>query len=320
MGSGASNPKHNRLINRSADLYQDDDTAGFTYQTTKTNNKDDSPSSNGDINDSVKTYELPAGVHNGGNKNNLQQNKLHIDRSSSGSNNPPAQAKKGKRKNEEMKQSSSTAHPLVFPSGKNPNFQMDKLNSPDSDLMKQKSSDYTYDDDPIISTLTSGFSENLDMSETGSFVSHKSEGSGNPRAKKGMRLNELSGMNAYINPNSSVNLNNNGRGGQTLNDEAKRYPNRDGSKYLDNTGGSQKQIDAYFVNNFNVSYSIKPSWIKEISLNLLVNNIFSEEYESNGYTYSYYYRPAGSGDPAITENFYYAQATRNFLLGATFKF
>ncbi len=93
-----------------------------------------------------------------------------------------------------------------------------------------------------------------------------------------------------------------------------------GDQYLDNTGSSQKQIDAYFVNNFNASYSIKPSWIKEISFNLLVNNVFSEEYESNGYTYSYYYRPAGSVDHAITENFYYAQATRNFLLGATFKF
>ncbi|MEO9571133.1 MAG: TonB-dependent receptor [Polaribacter sp.] len=93
-----------------------------------------------------------------------------------------------------------------------------------------------------------------------------------------------------------------------------------GDQYLDNTGNTSKQIDAYFVNNFNASYSIKPSWIKEVSFNLLVNNILSEAYESNGYTYSYYYRPAGSSDPAITENFYYAQATRNFLLGVTLKF
>jgi len=93
-----------------------------------------------------------------------------------------------------------------------------------------------------------------------------------------------------------------------------------GDQYLDNTSSENKKIDAYFVNNINTSYSINPSWIKEISFNLLVNNIFSHEYSSNGYTYSYYYRPEGSGDPVITENFYYAQATRNFLLGATFKF
>ena len=79
-------------------------------------------------------------------------------------------------------------------------------------------------------------------------------------------------------------------------------------------------MDAYFTNNFSASLKIHPSWVKEISLNLLVNNIFNEQYVSNGYTYSYYYRPTGSNDPAITELFYYPQATRNFLIGATLKF
>ena len=93
-----------------------------------------------------------------------------------------------------------------------------------------------------------------------------------------------------------------------------------GDQYLDNTQSSDKQIDSYFVNNFNASYKVNPKWIKEISFNLLVNNIFSKKYESNGYTYSYYYRPEGSNDDAITERFYYPQATKNFLLGATLKF
>ncbi len=93
-----------------------------------------------------------------------------------------------------------------------------------------------------------------------------------------------------------------------------------GKQYLDNTSSNTKSIDAYFVNNLNVSYKIKPKWIKEIGLNLLVNNLFNSEYVSNGYTYSYFYRPVGSSDAPITENFYYPQATTNFLLGATLKF
>ena len=79
-------------------------------------------------------------------------------------------------------------------------------------------------------------------------------------------------------------------------------------------------MDAYFVNNFNATLKINPTWIKEISLSLLVNNIFNEKYVSNRYTYSYYYRSTGSNNPAITELFYYPQATRNFLVGATLKF
>ena len=93
-----------------------------------------------------------------------------------------------------------------------------------------------------------------------------------------------------------------------------------GKQYLDNTSSDSKSMDAYFVNNFNVSFKLQPSWIKEIAFNLLINNIFNAEYVSNGYTYSYFYRPEGSTDEAITENFYYPQATTNFLAGATFKF
>ncbi len=93
-----------------------------------------------------------------------------------------------------------------------------------------------------------------------------------------------------------------------------------GKQYLDNTSSDSKSMDAYFVNNLSASYKYQPSWIKEISFNLLVNNIFNAEYVSNGYTYSYYYRPVGSTDNAITENFYYPQATTNFLLGITLKF
>lgn len=93
-----------------------------------------------------------------------------------------------------------------------------------------------------------------------------------------------------------------------------------GKQFLDNTSTDTRSMKAYFVNNLSVSYKLKPKWIKEIDFNLLVNNIFDEKYVSNGYTYSYYYRPQGSTDDAITENFYYPQAGINFLAGMTLKF
>ncbi|OEK09300.1 TonB-dependent receptor [Flavivirga aquatica] len=93
-----------------------------------------------------------------------------------------------------------------------------------------------------------------------------------------------------------------------------------GKQYLDNTSSNRKSIDAYFVNDLNLSYKIQPKWIKEIAFNVLVNNLFDSEYVSNGYTYSYFYRPLNSNDAAITENFYYPQATINFLAGITLKF
>ncbi|WP_310557430.1 TonB-dependent receptor domain-containing protein [Flavobacterium sp.] len=93
-----------------------------------------------------------------------------------------------------------------------------------------------------------------------------------------------------------------------------------GKQYLDNTSTESKSMKAYFINNFNASFKLKPKWISEIAFNLLVNNLFDKKYVSNGYTYSYYYRPVGSSDNAITENFYYPQAGINFLTGITLKF
>ena len=91
-------------------------------------------------------------------------------------------------------------------------------------------------------------------------------------------------------------------------------------QYLDNTSTESRSMKAYFINNFNASFKLKPKWISEIAFNILVNNVFNKKYVSNGYTYSYYYRPLGSGDNAVTENFYYPQAGINFLTGITLKF
>jgi iron complex outermembrane recepter protein len=93
-----------------------------------------------------------------------------------------------------------------------------------------------------------------------------------------------------------------------------------GKQYLDNTSTESRSMKDYLINNFNASFKWKPKWISEIDFNLLVNNVLNKKYVSNGYTYSYYYRPQGSNDRAITENFYYPQAGINFLTGITLKF
>lgn len=88
-----------------------------------------------------------------------------------------------------------------------------------------------------------------------------------------------------------------------------------GEQFMDNTQNNTRKLDAYWVNNLRLGYDIKLQGIKNINVGLLVNNIFNQQYESNGYTYSYGY------DKAITtENFYFAQAGTNLMLSLNLKF
>ncbi|KAA6440932.1 TonB-dependent receptor [Dyadobacter flavalbus] len=88
-----------------------------------------------------------------------------------------------------------------------------------------------------------------------------------------------------------------------------------GKQYLDNTSTETRKLNAYFTNDIRLSWTVKPRWTREISFNLLVNNILNERYESNGYTYGYF-----AGGVLTQENFYFPQAGRNFLAGVNFRF
>ncbi len=88
-----------------------------------------------------------------------------------------------------------------------------------------------------------------------------------------------------------------------------------GKQYLDNTTDNTRKLDAYFTNDIRLSYTLKPTWAKQISLNLLVNNVLNELYASNGYTYGYI-----SEGGLVQENFLYPQAGTNFLFGVNIKF
>lgn len=88
-------------------------------------------------------------------------------------------------------------------------------------------------------------------------------------------------------------------------------------QYLDNTTNKDRSLDAFFVNNLRLAYHFSLKGVKNIGLSLLINNIFNEQYESNGYTYSSIYQ----GDPTVyTSNFYFPQAGTNFLLGLHLQF
>lgn len=83
-----------------------------------------------------------------------------------------------------------------------------------------------------------------------------------------------------------------------------------GKQYLDNTQNNTSIIHPYFVNDLrlNIDFHSIPQF-KNIHIGFLFNNIFNELYESNGYDYSYIY-----GGKLTTENYYYPQAGRNFLV------
>jgi iron complex outermembrane receptor protein len=86
-------------------------------------------------------------------------------------------------------------------------------------------------------------------------------------------------------------------------------------QYLDNTSNSARKLDAFFVNDLRLSYNTSFRGLKEVGITVLVNNILSEKYESNGYTFSYLY-----GGSFTTENYYFTQAPGNFLFSLSLKF
>lgn len=88
-----------------------------------------------------------------------------------------------------------------------------------------------------------------------------------------------------------------------------------GKQYLDNTSSEARRLDPWLVNDVRLSYSFPVKGFKELKATLLVNNIFDQEYESNGYTYGYV-----SEGETIRENFYFPQAGVNFLAGLSIKF
>ncbi|GAK92596.1 thiamin-regulated outer membrane receptor Omr1 [Nonlabens ulvanivorans] len=95
-----------------------------------------------------------------------------------------------------------------------------------------------------------------------------------------------------------------------------------GEQYMSNTEAQESKLDSYFTNDINLIYTIKPrSVFKTIVLTALVNNIFDEKYESNGYYFTYDDDFSNPGTISTIEgNGFYPQAGINFLTGVTLTF
>ncbi len=86
--------------------------------------------------------------------------------------------------------------------------------------------------------------------------------------------------------------------------------------FLDNTSSNDRSIDPFTVTNFGTKYSISAFGLKNIDILLQINNIFNAKYETSGYTW-------GSMDTSGNRsyyNFYYPQATTNYMLGLNLRF
>jgi iron complex outermembrane receptor protein len=87
-------------------------------------------------------------------------------------------------------------------------------------------------------------------------------------------------------------------------------------QYLDNSQNDYRSINPYQTLDFRLRYALHPRFMKEIELGLLVNNVLNRKYVANGYTYTY----QGASGNQETFNWFFPQATRNFLVSVGLKF
>jgi iron complex outermembrane receptor protein len=78
---------------------------------------------------------------------------------------------------------------------------------------------------------------------------------------------------------------------------------------------TDRLLKSYFVSDVRLRYNFSVRSVKNIGLGLLVNNIFSKKYEANGATY-----PDIEGGQVVNYNYYFPQATRNFLASVSLSF
>jgi iron complex outermembrane receptor protein len=98
-----------------------------------------------------------------------------------------------------------------------------------------------------------------------------------------------------------------------------------GKQYMSNLSSAVSNndiLESYFTSDLNFTYVIKPNnTFSEIVFTGLVNNIFNKEYVDRGYYYTYDDTWSVPNQTTTLDGAgYYPQATRNFLVGVTFKF
>jgi iron complex outermembrane recepter protein len=88
-----------------------------------------------------------------------------------------------------------------------------------------------------------------------------------------------------------------------------------GKQFIDNSSSDNRVLNAYFVNNFILDYSLKTRFFSAFTFHMMVNNLFNTKYESNAWVYSYYY-----GGNRFKMDGTFPQAGRNYMLGLGISF
>ena len=87
--------------------------------------------------------------------------------------------------------------------------------------------------------------------------------------------------------------------------------------YLDNSSAKERSIDPFSYTNLKTQYSFAAFGLKNIDVLASINNIFNAKYVTSGYTWGQIFESQGTRD---YYNFYYPQATTNFMLGLNLRF
>ena len=104
-----------------------------------------------------------------------------------------------------------------------------------------------------------------------------------------------------------------------------------GDQFIDNTSSEYAKLDAYLVNDFRVSYSVKTKLFKQVVISSWIRNLLNQNYISNAWVYRFnttgdptsydpYANAEGSGTNSYNQIGAFNQAGINFFLGLNLKF
>lgn len=88
-----------------------------------------------------------------------------------------------------------------------------------------------------------------------------------------------------------------------------------GRQFIDNSSDAANVLPAYFYSDLRLEYQLRPAFARNLSLNLLVQNLWNAQFASNAWSYRY----QAEGTLLLDQGFF-PQAGRNILLGLTLGF
>ena len=88
-----------------------------------------------------------------------------------------------------------------------------------------------------------------------------------------------------------------------------------GKQFIDNTQNNDRMLNAYFLQNLSILYTIKSKFFKELTCQFAVNNLFDTKYETNAWVYKY-----DEGGSIHVMDGYFPQAGINYMFKVGIKF